>query len=187
MPSIRERVMAGSEAMRAKALAIFFPTGIMSKCMSSPYLWRSPAIVSRTPLNILTLYAPQRPSSLPRTTRATFRTLRLGCARGELTGASEERRLAMIVRTPSPKGTSRRSTPSALCILAEEIIFIAPVIFSEEATEPMRPLSSRNVAIVIYLKACTDFLSRGFEFIGNLVGHLALGEKRKDVVGIFRM
>jgi len=64
---------------------------------------------------------------------------------------------------------------------------MAPVIFSEEATEPMRPLSSRNVAIVIYLEACNHFLSGCLEFIGNFVGHLALGEKREDVVGIFCM
>jgi len=34
-----------------------------------------------------------------------------------------------------------------LCILADDIIFIALVVFSVEATEPMRPLSSRSVAI----------------------------------------
>ena len=31
--------------------------------------------------------------------------------------------------------------------LAEEIIFMAPVIFSEEATDPILPFNSRNVAI----------------------------------------
>lgn len=45
------------------------------------------------------------------------------------------------------KGVSLRSASSAFRIFAEEIIFMAPVIFSEEATEPMRPLSSLNVAI----------------------------------------
>ncbi len=45
------------------------------------------------------------------------------------------------------KGSSLLSPDSALCILAEEIIFMAPVIFSDEATEAMRPFSSRSVAI----------------------------------------
>ena len=48
-------------------------------------------------------------------------------------------------------GRSRRSEASALCILADEIIFMAPVIFSEDATEPIRPLSSLSVAIIVVL------------------------------------
>lgn len=67
---------------------------------------------------------------------------------GDAKVASELKRLAMMSLIRLRKGTRRRSAPSALCILAEDIIFMAPVIFSEEATEPMRPLSSRSVAIV---------------------------------------
>ena len=53
----------------------------------------------------------------------------------------------IIVCTQSRNGVRRRSMPSALCILAEDIIFMAPVIFSEDFTEPIRPFNSRNVAI----------------------------------------
>ena len=53
----------------------------------------------------------------------------------------------MMVSIWLRKGTWRCNELSALCIFADEIIFMAPVIFSDEATEPMRPLSSLSVAI----------------------------------------
>ena len=37
-----------------------------------------------------------------------------------------------------------------LTIFAEDIIFIAPVIFSDDFTEPILPFNSRNVAIYLH-------------------------------------
>ena len=51
------------------------------------------------------------------------------------------------------KGNSWRSSDSYLCTFAEDIIFIAPVIFSLDATEPIRVLSSLRVAM-----CCVDDL-----------------------------
>ena len=66
---------------------------------------------------------------------------------GDENVASELSRLAMMVSIWSRKGRSCFRASSALCILAEEIIFMAPVIFSDEATDPMRPFNSLSVAI----------------------------------------
>ncbi len=57
----------------------------------------------------------------------------------------------MTISTWSRNGRNCFKAVSALCILADEIIFMAPVIFSDDATEPIRPFNSLNVAI------CDDF------------------------------
>ena len=53
----------------------------------------------------------------------------------------------MICMIWSLNGSRRRSSCSLLRTLADEIIFMAPVSFSLEATVPMRVLSSLSVAI----------------------------------------
>ena len=92
---------------------------------------------------------------MPRTARRRCRKQQLpdrrtsrASVRCDVNSASEASRLAMIPRMLSRKGTRRRSAISALRIFADEIIFMAPVIFSVDATEPMRPLSSLSVAIL---------------------------------------
>ena len=138
---------ASALTTRPSAFITFLPTGIISMVTFSPAWARSRAMLSITPLTMLTLYAPQRPSSLPRTIMATLAVVLCASQSGDSTGASELNSESMTVCTQSRYGVRRRSTPSALCIFAEEIIFMAPVIFSEDATEPIRLFNSRSVAI----------------------------------------
>ena len=77
-------------------------------------------------------------------------------------------------------------------ILAEEIIFIALVVFCVEATDPIRLFSSRRVDITLWLyyHSCLVFtrylLSGGLEFVHDVVIDLTLSEHIKHIALVLR-